>query len=105
MKSCETPKKPTTQFPTSSKLLLVSAGLLLLLIVSSTASRTDEPFLPLLARLAICELGFILAAIAAFLGCKADWGNCRPTINSLSAMAAFVLAIVFATIGIQLWPL
>lgn len=105
MKSCETPEKPTTRFPASSKLLLVSAGLLLLLIVGSTAAPTGEPFLPLLARLAICELGFILAAIAAFLGCKADWRNCRPSINSLSAIIALVLAIVFANIGIQLWPL
>jgi len=49
-------------------------------------------------------LGFILAAIAAFVGCKADWRNCRPSINSISAMIAFVLAIVFADIGVQIWP-
>lgn len=61
--------------------------------------------MPLMARLAICELGFILSTIGAFLGCRADWGNCRPSINSIAAMACFVFAIIFAFTGFQLWPL
>ncbi len=104
MTSCQIPDKPTTRFPLATKLAFVSIGLLVLLIIGSTTTPQGEPFLPLLARLAICELGFITGAIAAFVGCKADWGNCRPSINSISAMIAFVAAIIFADIGVQIWP-
>ncbi len=105
MTSCQIPAKPTTRFPLATKLAFVSIGLLVLLIIGSTTTSQGKPFLPLLAQLTICELGFIISAIAAFIGCKADWGNCRPSINSISAMIAFVTAIIFANIGVQLWPM
>ena len=105
MTSCQIPAKSTTRFPLATKLAFVSVGLLMLLIIGSMSTSQGKPFLPPMAQLAICELGFISSAIAAFIGCKADWGNCRPTINSISAMIAFVTAIIFADIGVQLWPM
>ncbi len=102
--TCRIPEKTTNRFPPATWLTLTGIGLLVLLLIGDTRSPQGESFMPLLAKLAICELGFIVSAIAAFIGCKADWGNCRPTINSFSAMVGFVLAIYFAATGIQLWP-
>ena len=94
-----------TRYPTSVFLAATGVGLLGLLLVGNIVGSNGQSVLPLLARLAISELGFIICTIGAFLGCRADWGNCRPSINSIAAMTCFVLAIVFAFSGFQLWPM
>ena len=103
--ACRIPEEPTNRIPPALYLTAIGIGLFVLLLIGSSQTPNNEPFMPLLARLAICELGFIVSAIAAFIGCKADWSNCRPTINSIAAVIGFVLAIYFFATGIQLWPL
>ncbi len=103
--SCSVPEQNAKKLTPALLLTLTGFGLFVLLLIGGAQGPDGEPFLPLLARLAICELGFITSAIAAFVGCKADWRNCRPSINSIAAVIGFVLAIYFFATGIQLWPL
>lgn len=103
--TCKVPEQPPKKVPPALFLVLIGLGLFALLLIGNTASPEGEPFLPLLARLAICELGFIVSSIAAFLGCKADWTNCRPSRNSIAAIIGLLLAIYFFATGLQLWPL
>jgi hypothetical protein len=92
------------KLPTALLLAIIGMALLGLFQLGSMVPAGGKAFLPLLAQLAICEFGFFVCGIGAFLGCKADWGNCRPSINSIAAMVCFILALYFAFTGFQLWP-
>jgi hypothetical protein len=91
------------QFPTIA--LLISVALLAALVFGGKPGPDGGEVIPLLALLAISELGAILNLIAAYIGVTLLRTPPRSARTALRLAANLLLAAAFALQLIRLWPL
>ena len=86
--------------------LALVLGLLLALLLGRFSPLNPEtgPTLPLLTALLISEFGFIVTAIAAFLGAKDIARRQARARTILVAVGNALWAIGFLVMGLKLWP-
>lgn len=91
--------------------IAMALGLLLLVLLTRGSQTGDEgsTALPLLTLLIINECAFILCLIGSYIGIKnvrvATFNNRQRILYAITTALCILLAIQFALIGIELWPL
>jgi cytochrome bd-type quinol oxidase subunit 2 len=78
--------------------------LLAVLLLSGAASAEAEGSLPLLTQLMISEFGFILALIGTVMGIRQQQAEGTDSRLMLATLACGLFALVFAGLGVSLWP-
>jgi hypothetical protein len=79
--------------------------LLLILVIKGSAAREDgSTLLPLLTLLIVSEFAFFVNAIGAYIGIKHTLANGIKPIYGVVTLICMLLAILFAWMGISLWP-
>ncbi len=91
------------QFPTIA--LLVSVALLAALVFGGEPGPNGGRAIPLLALLAISELGAILNLIAAYIGVTLLRTPPRSARTALRLAANLLLSVAFALQLVRFWPL
>jgi len=74
------------------------------LFTTGAADPDTALMLPLLTVLIISEFGFIVSAIAVFLGGKTLLANGFDIVLTVVTLMCGMLAVEFMLIGIQHWP-
>jgi hypothetical protein len=79
--------------------------LLLILVIKGSAAREDgSTLLPLLTLLIVSEFAFFVNAIGAYIGIKHTLASGIKPVYSAVTLICFLLAVIFAWLGISLWP-
>jgi small neutral amino acid transporter SnatA (MarC family) len=84
----------------------LALGLFLMGVLFKTGATQPgtEPVLPLLTVLIISEFGFILMAIAVFLGAQTLVQNGLEIVTAVVTLVCGMLAVEFMMIGLRHWP-
>ncbi len=84
-------------------LLASGIGVLLAIALARSGVSSSEPLLPLLTLLFMCEFGFVLTAVGAWIGVRA-WLVDRGKLGILlPAISCLLLALAFLYVGLGLW--
>ena len=76
----------------------------LVLIATGATNRTGELALPLLTLLILCEFGFIVTAIGAFIALRQITAQGFDPRAGTFGLGCAILAVAFLVLGILWWP-
>lgn len=81
-------------------------GLLLLILVLKGSEMRDDGsnLIPLLTLLVVSEFAFFVNAIGAYIGIKHTLAAGIKPVYGAVTLICILLAILFAWLGISLWP-
>jgi len=86
--------------------LALTLGLViaLVLLAAGAANLSSAPAIPLLTVLILCEFGFILTAIGAFMAVRRLIAEGLAVRALSEVLGCIVLAAAFVVLGLARWP-
>jgi hypothetical protein len=84
--------------------LTIGLVIALALLAAGATNPASEPALPLLTLLILCEFGFIVTVIGAFLAVRSLLARGITARSGSEALGCIVLAAAFLMLGLALWP-